>query len=97
MDDLFQIQGSLVHPLEQLVKDTWSPLRARFPQGGDFSLKELLRVTVQESDNNKMCIRDRLSAGVNVIAEGLPAQKLVMRSPVGNVGKHVGACSVRRV
>ena len=37
---------------EQLVKDTWSPLRERFPQGGDFSLKELLRVTVQESDNN---------------------------------------------
>ena len=36
---------------EQLVKDTWSPLRERFPQGGDFSLKELLRVTVQESDN----------------------------------------------
>ena len=28
------------------------PLRERFPQGGDFSLKELLRVTVQESDNN---------------------------------------------
>ena len=39
----------------------------------------------------------QLSAGVNVIAEGLPAQKLVMRSPVGNVGKHVGACAVRRV
>lgn len=27
---------------EQLVKDTWSPLRERFPQGGDFSLKELV-------------------------------------------------------
>lgn len=37
---------------DQLVKDTWSPMRDRFPQGGDFSLKELLRLSVQESDNN---------------------------------------------
>ena len=39
----------------------------------------------------------QLPAGVNVIAEGFPAQKLVMGSAVGNIGKHVGACSVRRV
>lgn len=37
---------------DQLVKDTWSPMRERFPQGGGFSLKELLRLSVQESDNN---------------------------------------------
>ena len=39
----------------------------------------------------------QLSAGVDIIAESLPAQKLVMGRAVGNIGKHVGACAVRRV
>ncbi len=37
---------------EHLQPDTWSPLRDKFPRGGDFTLRELLRYCVQESDNN---------------------------------------------
>lgn len=56
---------------EQLVKDTWSPLRERFPQGGDFSLKELLRVTVQESDNNACDLLFALIGGPGAVQKDL--------------------------
>ena len=56
---------------EQLVKDTWSPLRERFPQGGDFSLKELLRVTVQESDNNTCDLLFALIGGTETVQKDL--------------------------
>lgn len=56
---------------EQLVKDTWSPLRERFPQGGDFSLKELLRVTVQESDNNACDLLFALIGGTEAVQKDL--------------------------
>lgn len=56
---------------EQLVKDTWSPLRERFPQGGDFSLRELLRVTVQESDNNTCDLLFSLIGGTGAVQKDL--------------------------
>lgn len=56
---------------EQLVKDTWSPLRERFPQGGDFSLKELLRMTVQESDNNTCDLLFSLIGGPEAVQKDL--------------------------
>ena len=56
---------------EQLVKDTWSPLRESFPQGGDFSLKELLRVTVQESDNNTCDLLFSLIGGPQAVQKDL--------------------------
>ncbi len=37
---------------QDLLPDTWSPLRDKFPQGGEFALRELIRYAVQESDNN---------------------------------------------
>lgn len=37
---------------EMLHQDTWSPLRDRHPEGGDFSYRELMRYTLTESDNN---------------------------------------------
>lgn len=37
---------------EQLDEDTWSPLLKKHPAGGNFSLKELLRWCIAESDNN---------------------------------------------
>ena len=37
---------------EELLPDTWSPLRDSLPQGGTLSVAELLRFTLQWSDNN---------------------------------------------
>jgi len=56
---------------EQLVKDTWSPLRERFPQGGEFPLRELLRVTVQESDNNVCDLLFDLIGGTQTVQKDL--------------------------
>lgn len=36
----------------ELVKDTWSPLRDKYPKGGDFPVSELLSYMVSQSDNN---------------------------------------------
>lgn len=56
---------------EQLVKDTWSPMRERFPQGGDFPLKELLRLSVQESDNNACDLLFSLIGGTQTVQKDL--------------------------
>lgn len=37
---------------EQLHKDTWSPLRDKYPDGGSFTYRELLEYTLVQSDNN---------------------------------------------
>ena len=63
---------------EQLVKDTWSPLRERFPQGGDFSLKELLRVTVQESDNNTCDLLFALIGGTETVQKDLKEWETIL-------------------
>lgn len=56
---------------EQLAKNTWSPLRERFPQGGEFPLRELLRVTVQESDNNTCDLLFALIGGTQTVQRDL--------------------------
>lgn len=56
---------------EQLVKDTWSPMRERFPQGGNFPLKELLRFSVQESDNNACDLLFSLIGGPAAVQKDL--------------------------
>lgn len=56
---------------DQLVKDTWSPMRERFPQGGDFPLKELLRLSVQESDNNACDLLFSLIGGPETVQKDL--------------------------
>lgn len=61
---------------EQLIKDTWSPLRERHPRGGVFSLRELLRVTVQESDNNVCDILFTLIGGPQVVQKDLKEWKV---------------------
>lgn len=47
-----------------LLPDTWSPLRSKYPDGNvDITLRELLSYTVSESDNNGCDILFRLVGG----------------------------------
>ena len=46
LDAKYELTGKLLDPT------TWSPLREKFPQGGMFTLRELLQYLVMESDNN---------------------------------------------
>ena len=51
---------------EDLQKDTYSPLRDKFPDGNfDISIAELLQYTLQLSDNNACDILFKYIAGVN--------------------------------
>ncbi len=36
----------------ELIRDTWSPLRESYPEGGRFSVAKLLRYSLVQSDNN---------------------------------------------
>jgi beta-lactamase class A len=51
-----------------LLPDTWSPLRERYPAGNvDLALSELLRYTVGQSDNNGCDILFRMLGGPPVV------------------------------
>ncbi len=48
---------------EQLPVDTWSPLATAHPQGGEFTLLQLLQAAVAQSDNNACAQLFRLVGG----------------------------------
>lgn len=60
-----------------LKPDTWSPLRDKFPKGGNFSIQQLLEYTLVESDNNACDIlfaRTAHPAEVEAYIHGLDIQ-----------------------
>lgn len=56
----------LVSP-DEIHSNTWSPMREKYPQGGTIPLKELIRYSVAESDNNACDILFRLVGGVESV------------------------------
>lgn len=48
---------------DMLHADTWSPLRDRYPEGGEFSYRELMEYTLKESDNNACDILWKCTGG----------------------------------
>jgi beta-lactamase class A len=53
---------------EDLLPDTWSPLREKYPEGNvKITLSELLTYTVSQSDNNGCDILFRLLGGVETV------------------------------
>lgn len=55
--------GKVTVTPEMLSPDTWSPLRDRYPAGGEFSYRELMEYTLKESDNNACDILWKCSGG----------------------------------
>jgi len=49
---LFTLDKTIKVKKKELRKDTWSPLRDKFPAGGEFTLRDLLSYMVSQSDNN---------------------------------------------
>ncbi len=63
----------LIHVTKrELVKDTHSPLRDKYPKGGDFPVSELVGYMVSQSDNNACDNLLKLIGGPKTCA-GLPA------------------------
>ncbi len=56
---------------EDLPPNTWSPMRDKFPRGGEFTLRELIRYAVQESDNNACDYLFRLIGGPTAVQADL--------------------------
>ena len=61
---------------KQLPTDTWSPLAQAHPQGGEFTLQELLQAAVSQSDNNACAQLFRLIGGA-------PALQAYLRREMG--------------
>lgn len=62
-----------VHTLtaEDLHPDTWSPLREAYPQGGTFTLRELLVYMLAQSDNNVCDYLFALVGGPSVVEHAM--------------------------
>lgn len=54
----------IIHISKQdLLPETWSPIREKFPEGTDMKLRDILAYTVSQSDNNGCDILFRLTGG----------------------------------
>ena len=61
---IFSLDQKIHVTKEDLLPNTWSPLRTKYPNGNvDITLRELLKYTVEESDNNGCDILFRLIGG----------------------------------
>lgn len=57
-----------------LHKNTWSPLREKYPNGGIVSLSEIIEYTVAKSDNNGCDILLKLLGGTQVVQKFMNAK-----------------------
>lgn len=62
-----RLEQKLTLEASRLDPDTWSPMLKKFPEGGTFTLAELLRFCVAESDNNACDILFSLVGGASAI------------------------------
>lgn len=49
---LFTLDKTIKVKKKELVKDTFSPMRDKFPDGGEFTIRDLIAYSVSQSDNN---------------------------------------------
>jgi beta-lactamase class A len=63
----FSLNQNISVRRKDLLPDTWSPIREKYPNGGILSLREIIRYTVSESDNNGCDILLRLLGGAKTV------------------------------
>lgn len=63
----FTLDQKVAIAKEQLMKDTWSPIRDKYPDGTSLSIAELINYTVSASDNNGCDILLGLIGGPSVV------------------------------
>lgn len=59
---------------DELMTDTWSPMRDKYPEGGILTLGEIIRYTVAVSDNNGCDILLRLVGGPEAVTSFLKSK-----------------------
>ena len=66
----FSLEQKIHLNKDNLLPETWSPLREKYPDGGvDITLDELLTATVSQSDNNGCDILFRLIGGTKKVEQ----------------------------
>lgn len=60
--------GKTIHiRARDIMENTWSPMRDRNPRGGKYTIAELLKLSLAESDNNACNILFKKFAGMNEV------------------------------
>lgn len=66
---LFTLDKTIKVKKKELRKNTWSPLRDKFPDGGEFTLRDLLTYMVSQSDNNACDIVLKFLGGTDQVED----------------------------
>lgn len=75
-DNKLKLDQKIVIAKSDLLPDTWSPIRERFPNGTEMTIAEIIRYTVSKSDNNGCDILLRLIGGTDKVEDFLLRNKL---------------------
>lgn len=62
-----KIDQKITFSKEDLMQNTWSPMRDKFPNGGSLPLSEMLAYMVAQSDNNSCDILLNIIGGTDVV------------------------------
>jgi beta-lactamase class A VEB len=72
----FGLNQQIAISKNDLLPDTWSPIREHFPSGTSMTISDLIKYTVSQSDNNGCDILLRLIGGTNEVQKFLSENKL---------------------
>lgn len=69
----FSLEDKIKISQEELLPNTWSPIREKYPEGTEMSLRNLLKYTVAQSDNNGADILLKMIGGPAKVEEYIHA------------------------
>lgn len=72
----FLLQQKIVVTKKDLLSDTWSPIREKYPTGREMSIAEIMEYAVSQSDNNGCDILLRLIGGTAQVENFLKQNQL---------------------
>ena len=72
----FELNQQINITSNDLLSDTWSPIREQFPNGTTMTLGEIIRYTIAQSDNNGCDILLQLIGGTSAVEKFLSQNQL---------------------
>jgi beta-lactamase class A len=72
----FKLNQQIDISANELLPDTWSPIREKYPNGTSMKLADIIRYTIEQSDNNGCDILLRLLGGTASVEKFLAKHRL---------------------
>jgi beta-lactamase class A VEB len=72
----FKLNQQIEITSKDLLPDTWSPIRDKFPNGTTMTIADIIRYTMEQSDNNGCDILLRLIGGTTTVENFLSQHRL---------------------